>query len=47
MSINMLSIHIIRMNLNFRVALTLFIDSSLFDNIMDSSRKRGEGVFLY
>ena len=41
MNINMLSVLTIRINLIFRVALTLFIDSSLLDIIMNTVCKRG------
>ena len=37
----MLSILIIRMNLIFRVSLTLFTTNSLLDNIINPSKKRG------
>ena len=40
----MLLILIIRMNSIFRVSFTLFTNKSLLDNIMNSSKKRGEGV---
>ena len=42
MNINILSILIIRVNLVFRVSLTLFVDSSLLDNIMNPVWKRGK-----
>ena len=44
MNINKQSILIIRINLIFlRVSLTLFIDSSLLDNIMNPSKNKREG----
>ena len=42
MNKNILSILIIRVNLVFRVSLTLFVDSSLLDNIMNPVWKRGK-----
>ena len=39
MNINMMSILIIRVNLIFRVSLTLFANNSLLDNVMNPVRK--------
>ena len=44
MNINLLSILIIRMDLIFRVSFALFTNNSLLNNIIDPSKKRGEGV---